>query len=107
LLASHYNYFRNFETVLRALAIARKRASRPLELVLTTTLGIGRRDHGYDTTEAARVWFANVAKRIQERGLPPLGFHLLLGPDFQVMAQNQSRNLEEGRIVLAQVVARK
>ena len=60
-----------------------------------------------DTTEAARVWFANVAKRIQERGLPPLGYHLLLGPEFQAMAHNQSRNLAEGRIVVAQVVARK
>jgi len=32
---------------------------------------------------------------------------VLLGPDFRVMAQNQRRNLEEGRIVLAQVVARR
>ncbi len=60
-----------------------------------------------DTTEAARMWFTNVAKKIQESGLPPLGFHVLLGSDFQVMAQNQRRNLEEGRIVLVQVVAQK
>lgn len=60
-----------------------------------------------DTTEQARDWFVAVAERIRKEGLPPLGFHLLLGPDFQVMAQNQRRNLEEGRIVLAQVVARK
>jgi ubiquinone/menaquinone biosynthesis C-methylase UbiE len=60
-----------------------------------------------DTTEAARAWFTNLAKKIQESGLPPLGFHVMLGPDFQVMAQNQRRNLEEERIVLAQVVARK
>jgi len=32
---------------------------------------------------------------------------VLLGPDFQAMAQNQRRNLEEGRIVLAQVVAKR
>ncbi|MBI2960868.1 MAG: methyltransferase domain-containing protein, partial [Betaproteobacteria bacterium] len=60
-----------------------------------------------DTTPAARDWFASLAKKIQQRGLPPLGLHLLLGPDFQAMAQNQKRNLEEGRIVLAQVVGRK
>lgn len=59
-----------------------------------------------DTTEQARDWFVAVAERIRKEGLPPLGFHLLLGPDFQVMAQNQRRNLEEGRIVLAQVLAR-
>jgi hypothetical protein len=39
--------------------------------------------------------------------MPPLGFHVLLGSDFQAMAQNQRRNLEEARIVLAQVVARR
>jgi ubiquinone/menaquinone biosynthesis C-methylase UbiE len=60
-----------------------------------------------DTTDVARMWFTNVAKKIQQSGLPPLGFHVLLGADFQAMAQNQRRNLEEGRIVLAQVVARK
>ena len=60
-----------------------------------------------DTTEAARAWFVQVAEKIRKEGLPPLGFHLLVGPEFSAMAQNQRRNLEEGRIVLAQVVARK
>lgn len=60
-----------------------------------------------DTTEAARAWFVSLAEKIRKDGLPPLGFHLLLGPDFQVMAQNQRRNLEEGRILLAQVVAKR
>lgn len=60
-----------------------------------------------DTTDQARDWFVAVAEKIRKEGLPPLGFHLLLGPDFQVMAQNQRRNLEEGRIALAQVVARR
>ena len=58
-----------------------------------------------DTTEAACAWFVALAEKIRKEGLPPLGFHLLLGPDFQAMAQNQRRNLEEGRIALAQVVA--
>lgn len=60
-----------------------------------------------DTTEAAREWFVRLAEKIKNHGLPPLGFHILLGNDFQLMAQNQRRNLEEGRIVLAQVIAKK
>ena len=60
-----------------------------------------------DTTEAARAWFVSMAERIRKEGFPPLGFHVLLGADFQAMAQNQGRNLQEGRIVLAQVVAEK
>jgi SAM-dependent methyltransferase len=60
-----------------------------------------------DTTDVAREWFVSLAERIRKEGLPTLGFHVLLGPDFQAMAQNQRRNLEEGRIVLAQVVAKR
>ncbi|WLQ16079.1 methyltransferase domain-containing protein [Hahella aquimaris] len=60
-----------------------------------------------DSTEAARTWFASLVEKIQKKGLPPLGFHVLMGNDFQVMAQNQGRNLQEGRIVLGQIVVRK
>lgn len=60
-----------------------------------------------DTTEAARAWFVALAERIRREGFPSLGFHLLLGADFKEMAQNQGRNLQEGRIVLAQIVAKK
>lgn len=60
-----------------------------------------------DTTDAARAWFVSLAEKIRKEGLPPLGFHMLLGADFPVMAQNQRRNLEEGRIVLAQVIAKR
>jgi MPBQ/MSBQ methyltransferase len=60
-----------------------------------------------DTTEAACAWFVSLADKIREEGLPALGFHVLLGTDFQAMAQNQGRNLQEGRIVLGQVVAKK
>jgi len=60
-----------------------------------------------DTTEAARAWFVSLAEKIRKEGFPSLGFHVLLGPDFKAMAQNQGRNLQEGRIVLAQIVARK
>ncbi|AZZ92245.1 methyltransferase domain-containing protein [Hahella sp. KA22] len=60
-----------------------------------------------DSTEAARTWFASLVEKIQKNGLPPLGFHVLMGSAFQAMAQNQGRNLQEGRIVLGQIVARK
>lgn len=58
-----------------------------------------------DTTDAARAWFVSLAEKIDKEGLPTLGSHVLLGTDFQMMAQNQRRNLEEGRITLAQVIA--
>ena len=58
-----------------------------------------------DTTAEARVWFVNLAERIRRDGFPVLGFHLLMGPDFRAMAQNQGRNLEEGRISLGQIVS--
>jgi SAM-dependent methyltransferase len=60
-----------------------------------------------DTTEAARAWFVALAEKIRREGVAPLGFHVLLGSEFPAMAQNQRRNLEEGRIVLAQIVARR
>lgn len=60
-----------------------------------------------DTTDQARAWFVALAEKISKEGAPVLGFHVLLGADFSTMAQNQRRNLEEGRIVLAQIVAKK
>ena len=60
-----------------------------------------------DTTELGRVWYRQVVQRIQESGLPPLGFHLLMGDDFRAMAANQLRNLEQNRIALIEAVARK
>ena len=60
-----------------------------------------------DATETGKAWFVALAERIQKVGLPPLSFALLMGNDFSAMAQNQRRNLEEGRIFLAQVVATK
>jgi SAM-dependent methyltransferase len=59
-----------------------------------------------DTTAEGRAWFRELAKRMQETGVPPLGFHILLGAEFAVMAANQRRNLEEDRIELAEIVCR-
>ncbi len=61
-----------------------------------------------DTSEVGRVWFKEVATKIEQQGVSPaLGFHVLLGPDFRVMAQNQVRNLNENRIVLIECIAQK
>lgn len=60
-----------------------------------------------DTTDAAKTWFTALAEKIRKEGVAPLGFHVLLGADFPAMAQNQRRNLEEGRIALAYIVARR
>jgi ubiquinone/menaquinone biosynthesis C-methylase UbiE len=63
--------------------------------------------HWRDVTAEGRDWFAEMNRRIREHGLPPLNFSLLLGPDFQEMADNQERNLREGRILLIEAVGRK
>jgi ubiquinone/menaquinone biosynthesis C-methylase UbiE len=58
-----------------------------------------------DTSEAGREWFNALGKRMAESGPPPLGFHVLLGPDFAVMAKNQVRNLVEDRIRPTEIIA--
>lgn len=60
-----------------------------------------------DTTPLARDWFVALAERVKREGPPPLTWGMLMGADFPAMVQNQRRNLEEGRIALIQVVARK
>lgn len=57
-----------------------------------------------DTTTAALDWFRRMAAPAPGGGdgIPPLGLHLLLGADLPEMGRNLVRNLEEGRIVVAQ-----
>jgi glycosyltransferase involved in cell wall biosynthesis len=59
LLVSHYNYFRNFDTLLRAMAILHRQRQEqrlgPVELILTTRLARGGRFHRYDTTSSANL----------------------------------------------------
>ena len=63
--------------------------------------------HWRDTTEAGRQWYRRVADKIQREGLPPLGFHVLMGHHFREMAENQRRNLDEDRIALIELIARR
>ena len=60
-----------------------------------------------DTTEAGRSWFRRLGEKNRQDGPPPLGLHLLLGPEFRKMAQNLVRNLEEDRIAIIESVARR
>jgi ubiquinone/menaquinone biosynthesis C-methylase UbiE len=60
-----------------------------------------------DNTEKARAWFQHMNAKVTRDGLPPLGIHLLLGEDFQLMAQNQVRNLEEKRIALIETIVKR
>ncbi len=61
-----------------------------------------------DTTEEGRNWFREVAEKMQKLGgAPPLGFHILLGPDFKTMASNQLRNLNENRIGLIETIVQR
>lgn len=60
-----------------------------------------------DTTGQAREWFVALADKVRREGAPLLSWGMLMGDDFAAMAQNQRRNLDEGRIALIQLVARK
>jgi len=52
LYVSHYNYFRNFETLFRALPLIRKRLGRKVRLFLTCELQEGRNPGAYRTKPA-------------------------------------------------------
>src|SRR5215472_7408560 len=56
-----------------------------------------------DTTEATLA-AAQARARHADSEPPPLGTHLILGADWQAMARNSARNLEEGRIRLFNAV---
>jgi MPBQ/MSBQ methyltransferase len=50
--------------------------------------------------------FTALLERIAEQGPPPLGLHVLLGPDFFEMAANYQRSLAEDRVRVVELVAR-
>lgn len=60
-----------------------------------------------DSTETGRCWFRQLGQKLATQGPPPLGLHLLLGPEFGQMAQNQVRNLNEDRINLIEAIVRR
>ncbi len=60
-----------------------------------------------DRTADGLAWFEKVRAGMAGKAPPPLGFHVLLGPEFAAMAQNQARNLGEGRIALIETIWRR
>jgi ubiquinone/menaquinone biosynthesis C-methylase UbiE len=61
-----------------------------------------------DTSPAALDWFRErVAAARGADGPPPLGLHLLLGPDVGAMLANVLQNFEESRIAAAKAVLRR
>lgn len=59
-----------------------------------------------DTSAEGRAFFEAVFARIAERGPPPLGLHVLM-PEFRPRAETLLRNIQEERVVLAEVICRK
>jgi sarcosine/dimethylglycine N-methyltransferase len=57
-----------------------------------------------DATEEAKQFFA---ARSSPPGPSALGLHLLMGPDFRIMAGNYARSVMEGRVGLLMAVAEK
>ncbi len=56
LFVSHYNYYRNFETLIRALTILRSQShGRPVRVLLTTKLSAGANPGAYRPERAARL----------------------------------------------------
>ena len=60
-----------------------------------------------DKTCQSLEWYAAVAKKFKPCGPPPLGLYLLMGNTAKGKFENMIRNLQEGRIVVVQAVAKK
>lgn len=55
-----------------------------------------------DKTESVIDWIKQMIKRAQTSGPPQIGLHVLVGPQWSNLVNNLLRNLEEGRIAVAQ-----
>jgi glycosyltransferase involved in cell wall biosynthesis len=74
LFVSHYNYYRNFETLFRAMPILSKRLNGKLKLFLTCQLKSGKNPGTYRTETAAEVaGDLNARENIIELGTIPYG----------------------------------
>ena len=59
--------------------------------------------HWLDVSDAAKTWLAS--RPPAPAAPPPLGLHLLMGPEFADMTRNYARNLTAGRVGLAMAIA--
>src|SRR5918995_1003694 len=58
-----------------------------------------------DKTESVIDWIKQMTKRAQTSGgPPPLGIHVVIGPQWSEMVKNALKNFEEGRITVAQSI---
>jgi SAM-dependent methyltransferase len=62
-----------------------------------------------DRTAAAIDWFAELQSKLSTSSAAPppgssLGLHVVMGPEFKVMAANLQRNLTEGRAVVVELL---
>lgn len=73
LFVSHYNYYRNFETLIRSLPIVQQRlGKRPVRLLLTCELAPGKNPGAYRTESAVRlIHELNVSGLVVELGAIP------------------------------------
>jgi glycosyltransferase involved in cell wall biosynthesis len=72
LFVSHYNYYRNFETLFRALPRLRERLRRPVKLFLTCRLCSGENPGAYSASEAsALVRHLGIEDSVVELGSVP------------------------------------
>ncbi len=55
-----------------------------------------------DKTKSVIDWIKQMIKRAQTCGPPPTGLHVLVGPQWSDLVKNLLKNLEEGRIAVAQ-----
>src|SRR5215203_1735595 len=55
-----------------------------------------------DKTESVIEWIKQMIKRAQTSGPPRIGLHVLVGPQWSDLVKNLLKNLEEGRIAVAQ-----
>ena len=60
--------------------------------------------HRSDVTMAVLQWVQQMLARTDSTGPPPLGVHLLMGPEWGPMVANVARNLEENRITVVEAV---
>lgn len=63
-----------------------------------------RRRHWEDVSAKSLAWFQSLMQRFATRGRPPLGLHLLMGPDATQKFEQLVRNLDEARIVVVQAM---
>ena len=60
-----------------------------------------------DTTEAIRDGDAEMRRRLEAEGLPPLGLHVLMGERMRELQVNSARNMAEGRLSAIEALVRR